>query len=65
MRGRMRYQTVPLLGFVLAVLVDNIPIRRAGTDDEVGGFVAYLCTQAASWIHGQSININGGQLMEL
>ena len=46
-------------------LVDNIPIRRAGTDDEVGGFVAYLCTQAASWIHGQSININGGQLMEL
>ena len=44
-------------------LVDAIPVRRAGTDDELGGFIAYLCTEAASWIHGQSINMNGGQWM--
>ena len=42
----------------------NIPIGRAGTDDEVGAFVAYLCTEAASWIHGQSINMDGGGTME-
>ena len=42
----------------------TIPIRRTGTDDEVGDFVAYLCTEAASWIHGQSINMNGGEVME-
>ncbi|HJM89950.1 MAG TPA: SDR family NAD(P)-dependent oxidoreductase [Dehalococcoidia bacterium] len=40
------------------------PVGRWGTDEEVGDFVAYLCTEAASWIHGQSININGGSMME-
>jgi len=40
------------------------PIGRNGTDDEVGEFCAYLCTEAASWIHGQSINQNGGSVME-
>ncbi len=42
----------------------NTPIGRNGTDEEVGEFVVYLCTKAASWIHGQSININGGTVME-
>ena len=42
----------------------NIPIGRTGTDDEVGAFIAYLCTEAASWIHGQSINMDGGGTME-
>ena len=41
----------------------NTPIRRNGTDEEVGEFIAYLCTEASSWIHGQSININGGTVM--
>ncbi len=40
------------------------PIGRNGTDEEVGDFVAYLCTKPASWIHGQSINLNGGTLVE-
>ncbi len=40
------------------------PIGRNGTDDETGGLIAYLCSDAASWIHGQSININGGTVME-
>jgi NAD(P)-dependent dehydrogenase (short-subunit alcohol dehydrogenase family) len=42
----------------------NAPIGRTGTDEEVGGLIAYLCTAGASWIHGQSININGGTIME-
>jgi NAD(P)-dependent dehydrogenase (short-subunit alcohol dehydrogenase family) len=41
-----------------------IPIGRNGTPHEVGGFIAFLCTEAASWIHGQSINIDGGAVME-
>ena len=40
------------------------PVDRWGTDEEVGDFVAYLCTHAASWIHGQSINQDGGRVME-
>ena len=42
----------------------TVPIGRNGTDDELGKFVAYLCTEAASWIHGQSINVDGGRMME-
>ena len=41
------------------------PIGRNGTDQEVGDFIAYLCTEAAAWIHGQAINLNGGTLMEI
>ncbi len=41
----------------------SVPIRRLGTDEELGDFVAYLCTKAASWIHGQSINVDGGEVM--
>jgi NAD(P)-dependent dehydrogenase (short-subunit alcohol dehydrogenase family) len=40
------------------------PIGRTGTREEVGAFIAYLCSGAASWIHGQSINIDGGMVME-
>ena len=40
------------------------PIGRAGTPQEVAGLIAYLCTEAASWIHGQSINIGGGTVMD-
>ena len=43
---------------------DRHPIGRSGTPKEVGGFITYLCTEAASWIHGQSINIDGGMVME-
>ena len=45
-------------------MASTTPIGRNGTDEEVGGFMAYLCTEAASWIQGQSINLNGGTIME-
>ncbi len=45
-------------------LQPNDPVGRWGTDNEVGEFVSYLCTEAASWIHGQSINQDGGAIME-
>ncbi len=45
-------------------MAERTPIGRNGTDDETGEFCVYLCSEAASWIHGQSININGGTLME-
>ena len=43
---------------------ESVPIGRNGTDEELGDFVAYLCSKAASWIHGQSINMDGGVMME-
>ena len=45
-------------------MATSMPIGRNGTDVEVGGLIAHLCTEATSWIHGQAININGGSVME-
>ena len=51
-------------GEVWRGMVDQIPLGRAGTAEDVAGFIAFLCTKAASYIHGQCLNINGGSLME-
>ncbi|MBM4257866.1 MAG: SDR family oxidoreductase [Deltaproteobacteria bacterium] len=40
-----------------------VPLKRAGTDEETGKFIAYLCTPDASYITGQSLNIDGGSVM--
>ena len=45
-------------------MAEDTPIGRLGTREEVGNFIAYLCTEASSWIHGQSINIGGGSVID-
>lgn len=42
----------------------RIPLDRAGTDEEVGDFIAFLCTKTAAYITGQSLNFDGGVVME-
>ncbi len=44
--------------------VKNIPLGRLGHPDECGELIAWLCTPAAAYITGQSLNINGGLVME-
>jgi 3-oxoacyl-[acyl-carrier protein] reductase len=43
-------------------LVERIPLRRAGTGTDVAQMVVYLCSDQGSWITGQQINVDGGQL---
>ena len=42
-------------------LVEQIPLRRLGTPDEVAKTIYFLCTEASSYVHGSEIHINGGQ----
>jgi NAD(P)-dependent dehydrogenase (short-subunit alcohol dehydrogenase family) len=48
-----------------AEMCKTIPLNRIGSPKEVGTLVAFLASEAASYLTGQAINITGGQLMEL
>jgi 3-oxoacyl-[acyl-carrier protein] reductase len=41
----------------------GIPLGRTGTSEECGRVIAFLASDAAAYIHGELIEINGGQLM--
>jgi 3-oxoacyl-[acyl-carrier protein] reductase len=41
----------------------TIPIGRAGTAEEVGRVIAFLCGPDATYLTGETIEINGGMLM--
>jgi 3-oxoacyl-[acyl-carrier protein] reductase len=48
----------------MKAMVSQIPQGRAGTPQECAGTIAFLASQAASHIVGESIEINGGMLMD-
>jgi len=43
----------------------TIPLGRIGAADEVGKLAAFLASDESSYITGQAINVDGGQLLEL
>jgi 3-oxoacyl-[acyl-carrier protein] reductase len=44
-------------------LLDQIPMRRLGTPDDVASGVTYLLSDHASYVTGITLNINGGMYM--
>jgi NAD(P)-dependent dehydrogenase (short-subunit alcohol dehydrogenase family) len=44
-----------------AQLAPNIPMRRVGQPEEVARVILFLCSDAASYLTGDEIQINGGQ----
>jgi len=50
-------------GELMAEWVKNIPMGRAGTGADVAGLVAFLASDDASCIAGQTVNVDGGMFM--
>jgi NAD(P)-dependent dehydrogenase (short-subunit alcohol dehydrogenase family) len=42
-------------------IVEQIPMQRLGTTDEVAKIIYVLCTDTSSYVNGAEIHINGGQ----
>lgn len=38
-------------------------LGRVGLPDDIGGVVAFLCTDEAKWINGQRIEVSGGMML--
>jgi 3-oxoacyl-[acyl-carrier protein] reductase len=44
-------------------IMSAIPARRMGTGEEVASAVAYLASDEASYVTGQTLHVNGGMAM--
>lgn len=44
-----------------AMISSSTALGRVGLPDDIGGVVAFLCTEDAYWINGQRIEVSGGQ----
>jgi NAD(P)-dependent dehydrogenase (short-subunit alcohol dehydrogenase family) len=42
-------------------IVEQIPMQRLGTPDEVAKIIYVLCTETSSYVNGAEIHINGGE----
>jgi 3-oxoacyl-[acyl-carrier protein] reductase len=48
--------------FDAATIADMVPMKRAGTAEEVASLVGFLASEEAAYISGQVISINGGMI---
>ena len=48
---------------IKAVLTSRIPMAKLGTGEDVSNTVAFLSSDAASYITGETIHVNGGMYM--
>lgn len=46
-----------------AMVAGATALGRVGLPDDIGGVVAFLCTEDAGWINGQRIEVSGGMFL--
>jgi len=47
-------------GNASAAFLESLPLRRAGTPDDIAGVVAMLCSDAGGYVSGATLDVNGG-----
>ena len=51
-------------GLPMNAATRGIPMRRMGEPEEIAEAIVFLCSDAARYITGQVVAVNGGALME-
>lgn len=46
-----------------SIITNVTALGRVGEPEDIGGVVAFLCSDAARWINGQRIEVSGGMLV--
>ena len=47
-------------GNASAEFIESLPLKRAGTPEDIAGVVAMLCSQAGGYVSGATLDVNGG-----
>jgi len=50
-------------GELMAKWIEDIPLGRAGTNDDVANLLLFLASDEAGYITGQAVNVDGGMFM--
>ena len=50
---------------VLSTNGKGVPVGRSGSSEEVASLIVFLCSDAASYINGTAIEVDGGQATHL
>lgn len=50
-------------GEALKAIEKSVPMGRVGRPEEIANAVVWLCSEAASYVTGQSISVDGGLVM--
>jgi 3-oxoacyl-[acyl-carrier protein] reductase len=48
---------------MIQAFINTIPMGRLGTSEETAKVIVFLASDAASYVCGETIEVNGGQLM--
>ncbi|MCH7932318.1 MAG: SDR family oxidoreductase, partial [Proteobacteria bacterium] len=55
--------TADLVDAAREAIIAGIPLRRAGTPDEVAACAVFLASDEARYVTGQTLHVNGGMAM--
>ncbi|MCP4212236.1 MAG: SDR family oxidoreductase [Halieaceae bacterium] len=51
-------------GQAVTAFINQVPLKRAATEEDIAGAVAFLCSSDADYITGQALNVDGGFEMD-
>jgi len=51
-------------GEAVKAFVNQVPLKRAATEEDIAGAVTFLCSSDADYITGQTLNVDGGFEMD-